>query len=95
MALIFAGVFDLLDGLVARLARATSRFGVEYDSISDTVSFGVAPAVLAFNAGEVSELGWTGWVMAYMYTACAALRLAFRFNSRRRGAQLFAIAVRD
>ncbi|MCZ6464790.1 MAG: CDP-diacylglycerol--serine O-phosphatidyltransferase [Proteobacteria bacterium] len=79
IALIFAGICDLLDGRVARLARSTSRFGSEYDSIADTVSFGVAPAILAFNAGAFYELGWTGWVMAFMYTACAALRLA-RFN---------------
>jgi CDP-diacylglycerol--serine O-phosphatidyltransferase len=79
VALIVAGVFDALDGRIARLTRSTSRFGVEYDSIADTVSFGVAPAILAFNAGKFYELGWTGWVMAFMYTACAALRLA-RFN---------------
>lgn len=79
IALIVAAVFDILDGRVARLTRATSRFGVEYDSIADTVSFGVAPAILAFHAGSFAELGWTGWVLAFMYTACAALRLA-RFN---------------
>jgi CDP-diacylglycerol--serine O-phosphatidyltransferase len=71
--------FDMLDGRVARYAGATSRFGVEYDSIADTVSFGVAPAVIAFNAGSLQELGWTGWVLAFTFTACAALRLA-RFN---------------
>ena len=79
VALIFAAVFDILDGRLARLARATSRFGQEYDSIADTVSFGVAPALLAFNAGQFHELGWTGWVMGFMFTAGAALRLA-RFN---------------
>ncbi len=79
IALFFAAVFDGLDGRAARMARTTSRFGLEYDSIADTVSFGVAPAVLAFNAGSYFELGWTGWVMAFTYTACAALRLA-RFN---------------
>jgi CDP-diacylglycerol--serine O-phosphatidyltransferase len=79
VALILAGVCDLLDGRVARMARSTSRFGMEYDSIADIVSFGVAPAILAFNAGAFHELGWTGWVMAFMYTACAGLRLA-RFN---------------
>lgn len=79
VALIFAAVFDTLDGRLARLARATSRFGSEYDSIADTVSFGVAPALLAFNAGQFHELGWTGWVMGFMFTAGAALRLA-RFN---------------
>ena len=78
-AIFLAIVFDMLDGRVARMARATSRFGLEYDSIADTVSFGVAPAILAFNAGALQELGWTGWVLAFMFTACAALRLA-RFN---------------
>jgi len=87
VALIFAAVCDVLDGRLARLAGATSRFGLEYDSIADTVSFGVAPAMLAFNAGHFAELCWTGWVMGFMYTAGAALRLA-RFNvtpSRYRG----------
>ena len=79
VALIVAAVFDVLDGRAARYGQTTSRFGLEYDSIADTVSFGVAPAVLAFNAGAFYELGWTGWVMAFIYMACAALRLA-RFN---------------
>ena len=70
---------DALDGRVARLAGATSRFGLEYDSIADTVSFGVAPAMLAFAAGNLHVLGRPGWVMAFLFTACAALRLA-RFN---------------
>ena len=79
VALIFAAVFDILDGRLARLAHATSRFGSEYDSIADTVWFGVAPALLAFNAEQLHVLGWTGWVMGFMFTAGAALRLA-RFN---------------
>jgi CDP-diacylglycerol--serine O-phosphatidyltransferase len=79
LAIVFAGLFDVLDGRVARLTRSTSRFGMEYDSIADTVSFGVAPAILAYSAGALRELGWTGWVLAFLYTACAALRLA-RFN---------------
>lgn len=78
-AVVLAGVFDGLDGRVARRVGSTSRFGGEYDSIADTVSFGVAPAVIAFGAGALGELGWTGWVLAFLYTACAALRLA-RFN---------------
>jgi CDP-diacylglycerol--serine O-phosphatidyltransferase len=78
-AIILAMVCDAIDGRVARLAKSTSRFGVEYDSIADTVSFGVAPAMLAFSAGNLHVLGRTGWVMAFLYTACAALRLA-RFN---------------
>jgi CDP-diacylglycerol--serine O-phosphatidyltransferase len=79
LAIVFAALFDTLDGRVARLTRSTSRFGMEYDSIADTVSFGVAPAILAYSAGALQELGWTGWVLAFLYTACAALRLA-RFN---------------
>jgi CDP-diacylglycerol--serine O-phosphatidyltransferase len=79
LALVVAGVCDNLDGRLARLTHASSRFGVEYDSIADAVSFGVAPAILTFSAGGLADLGWTGWVLAFMYTACAALRLA-RFN---------------
>jgi CDP-diacylglycerol--serine O-phosphatidyltransferase len=77
--IVLAAICDILDGRVARLAKATSRFGVEYDSIADTVSFGVAPAMLAFSAGNLAVLGRPGWVLAFLYTACAALRLA-RFN---------------
>jgi len=79
LGIVLAAIFDILDGRVARLANATSRFGVEYDSIADTVSFGVAPAMLAFSAGNLAVLGRPGWVLAFLYTACAALRLA-RFN---------------
>lgn len=78
-AIFIAGVFDILDGRAARLTGSESRFGAEYDSIADTVSFGVAPAVIAFHAGGFSDLRWAGWVMAFIYTACASLRLA-RFN---------------
>ncbi|NRA08200.1 MAG: CDP-diacylglycerol--serine O-phosphatidyltransferase [Myxococcales bacterium] len=79
LGIILAGVCDAIDGRVARLAHATSRFGTEYDSIADTVSFGVAPAILAFSAGNLEVLGRPGWVMACLFTVCAALRLA-RFN---------------
>jgi CDP-diacylglycerol--serine O-phosphatidyltransferase len=78
-AIFIAAVFDILDGRAARMTGNVSRFGAEYDSIADTVSFGVAPAVLAFYAGDFASLGWTGWVLAFVYTACASLRLA-RFN---------------
>jgi CDP-diacylglycerol--serine O-phosphatidyltransferase len=77
--IVLAALADAIDGRVARLAGASSRFGVEYDSIADTVSFGVAPAMLAFSAGNLHVLGKPGWVMAFTYTVCAALRLA-RFN---------------
>lgn len=87
LGIALAIVFDILDGRVARLARATSKFGGEYDSLADIVSFGVAPAMLAFAAGELHELGRAGWVLAFLYTVSTALRLA-RFNvtpSRYRG----------
>jgi CDP-diacylglycerol---serine O-phosphatidyltransferase len=77
--ILFAAIADAIDGRVARLAGSSSRFGVEYDSIADTVSFGVAPAMLAFAAGNLHVLGKPGWVMSFAFTACAALRLA-RFN---------------
>ena len=74
-----AAIFDVLDGRAARLLGNESRFGAEYDSIADTVSFGVAPAMIAFHAGGMIDLRWAGWVLAFAYTACASLRLA-RFN---------------
>jgi CDP-diacylglycerol--serine O-phosphatidyltransferase len=79
LAIIVAGILDGLDGRVARRVGATSPFGLEYDSIADAVSFGVAPAVIAWSAGALQDLGWTGWVLAFVYAVCAALRLA-RFN---------------
>ena len=79
LGIVLAALADAIDGRVARLAGASSRFGLEYDSIADTVSFGVAPAMLAFAAGNLQVLGKPGWVMAFMFTVCAALRLA-RFN---------------
>jgi CDP-diacylglycerol--serine O-phosphatidyltransferase len=87
LGIVLAALCDTIDGRVARLARATSKFGGEYDSLVDMVAFGVAPAFLAYSAGELAELGRTGFVMAFLYTACTALRLA-RFNvapSRYRG----------
>ena len=72
-------IWKLRDGRVARMTHSTSKFGMEYDSIADTVSFGVAPAMLAFAAGNLGVLGRPGWVMVFLFTACAALRLA-RFN---------------
>ena len=79
LGIALATLCDALDGRVARLSHATSRFGVEYDSLADMVSFGVAPALLAFQAGQLVALRRAGWVMAFLYCACAALRLA-RFN---------------
>lgn len=79
LGIILAGFCDAFDGRLARMTKSTSRFGVEYDSIADTVSFAVAPAMLAFSAGNLQVLGRWGWVMAFLFTACASLRLA-RFN---------------
>jgi CDP-diacylglycerol--serine O-phosphatidyltransferase len=79
LAIVIGAFFDLLDGRVARMANATSRFGAQYDSIADTVAFGVAPAMLAYSAASLPKLGWAGWVIACLYTICAGLRLA-RFN---------------
>ena len=81
VALFVAMIFDGLDGRVARLTNTTSAFGAEYDSLADMVSFGVAPALLMFN-WALLETGKLGWVAAFLYTACTALRLA-RFNTQR------------
>jgi CDP-diacylglycerol--serine O-phosphatidyltransferase len=78
-AIVAGSVFDLLDGRIARLAKATSQFGVEYDSLSDLLSFGVAPALLVY---QWALLPWArvGWLVAFLYLTCGALRLA-RFNA--------------
>ena len=73
-----AAVFDALDGRIARLAKATSQFGVEYDSLSDLISFGMAPAILTYR-WALEPYGRMGWLAAFLYLACAGLRLA-RFN---------------
>lgn len=80
VAIFVAMVFDGLDGRVARMTQTQSAFGAEYDSLSDMVAFGVAPAILAYQ-WALSELGNVGLTVAFIYTACAALRLA-RFNTQ-------------
>lgn len=80
LAIFIALVLDAADGRVARLTRTESAFGAEYDSLSDMVAFGVAPALVVF-AWSLQELGQAGWVATFVYMACAALRLA-RFNMR-------------
>ena len=80
IAIFVAGVFDGLDGRIARLTNTSSKFGAEYDSLSDMVSFGVAPALVVFS-WALSDLGKFGWSAAFIYVACAALRLA-RFNTQ-------------
>jgi len=78
MAIFAAMIFDGLDGRVARMTNTQSDFGVQYDSLSDMVSFGVAPAVVAYGWG-LTSLGKLGLAAAFVYASCAALRLA-RFN---------------
>ncbi|MDI5890422.1 CDP-diacylglycerol--serine O-phosphatidyltransferase [Halomonas rhizosphaerae] len=78
IAIFIAMVLDGLDGRVARLTNTQSDFGAEYDSLSDMLSFGVAPGLVAF-IWILQDIGKTGWVVAFLYVACAALRLA-RFN---------------
>ncbi len=80
IAILFALIFDGLDGRVARMTNSSSKFGAEYDSLSDMVSFGVAPALVMFS-WALGDLGKIGWSAAFIYVACAALRLA-RFNTQ-------------
>ncbi|MGD9033124.1 MAG: CDP-diacylglycerol--serine O-phosphatidyltransferase [Desulfobacteraceae bacterium] len=78
IAIIISAVFDGLDGRIARFTRTTSPFGNEYDSLSDLVAFGAAPAILAY-LWALEPYGRLGWLAAFMYVICGALRLA-RFN---------------
>jgi CDP-diacylglycerol--serine O-phosphatidyltransferase len=80
LAILVAALLDTADGRVARWTRTESLFGAEYDSLSDMVAFGVAPALVAFSWG-LDGLGQAGWVATFVYMACAALRLA-RFNTK-------------
>jgi CDP-diacylglycerol---serine O-phosphatidyltransferase len=77
-AIVAAGVFDMLDGRLARLTKATSQFGVEYDSLSDLISFGVAPGILLYQ-WALQPYDRLGWLAAFLFLTCGALRLA-RFN---------------
>lgn len=83
IAVLVAMVLDGLDGRIARLTNTSSAFGAEYDSLSDMVSFGLAPSLIMYewSLHNVSRQGFgqAGWVAAFLFTACAALRLA-RFN---------------
>ena len=80
ISIMVAMLWDALDGRVARLTNTQSAFGAEYDSLSDLVSFGVAPALLVY-LWSLSDLGRIGWLAAFIYLVCAALRLA-RFNTQ-------------
>ncbi|GAA4853907.1 CDP-diacylglycerol--serine O-phosphatidyltransferase [Luteimonas vadosa] len=87
IAIFVAGILDGLDGRVARLTNTQTEFGVQYDSLADLVSFGMAPALVMYHWALMSmkfdgtTLGKVGWLAAFLYAACAALRLA-RFNSQ-------------
>src|SRR4029450_13096422 len=79
LAIFVAMVLDGLDGRVARLTRTQSAFGAEYDSLSDMVAFGAAPALIVYE-WALKGMGKLGWIAAFVYVAGAALRLA-RFNT--------------
>lgn len=80
VAIFIAMVMDGLDGRVARMTNTQSAFGAEYDSLSDMVSFGVAPALIMY-VWALQPMNKLGWIAAFIYAACAALRLA-RFNTK-------------
>lgn len=86
-AIILANIFDGLDGWVARLTRTTTKFGVELDSLSDLVAFGVAPSILIYK-WALFDFGRVGFAVAFLFTACGALRLA-RFNIQTGGIKAF------
>jgi CDP-diacylglycerol--serine O-phosphatidyltransferase len=78
ITILIAAVLDSLDGRIARMTHTTSRFGGEYDSLCDLVTFGVAPAIMIYNWSLFAFLKW-GWLAAFLFVVCGALRLA-RFN---------------
>jgi CDP-diacylglycerol--serine O-phosphatidyltransferase len=80
MAIFIGMIADGLDGRIARMTNTQTAFGAEYDSLSDMVTFGVAPALLIY-CQSVHQLGKFGWLIAFIYTAAVALRLA-RFNTQ-------------
>src|SRR5256885_13461311 len=81
----FAIVLDILDGRIARMTGTASDFGVEFDSLADVISFGVAPAILSFAWG-LSPLGRLGWAAGFLFVAAAAMRLG-RFNNQSAGSR--------
>jgi CDP-diacylglycerol---serine O-phosphatidyltransferase len=78
-AIFAAGIFDMMDGRVARMTKSTSAFGIQYDSLSDLISFGFAPAIIAYT-WVLHSFGRLGWAAAFLYLACTAIRLA-KFNT--------------
>lgn len=91
LAIYVAMIMDILDGRLARLTNTMSDFGSEYDSLADMVSFGVAPALLMYEFA-FHELGKVGSLVAFLYIACAAIRLA-RFNVQKTDDKRFFIGV--
>ncbi len=77
-AVLASMIFDGLDGFIARLTGSNTRFGIELDSLSDLVAFGLAPAIIIYQS-SIAPFGRAGWLAAFLYVACGALRLA-RFN---------------
>ena len=80
IAIIIAVVFDILDGKIARITKTTTKFGVEYDSLADLISFGLAPGLMIY-LWALKPLGRVGWLAAFLFMTCGALRLA-RFNAQ-------------
>ena len=80
VAIIIGVLFDIMDGKIARATNTTSKFGLEYDSLADLISFGLAPGLLIY-LWSLKPLGRIGWLAAFLFMACGALRLA-RFNSQ-------------
>ncbi|PJD98099.1 MAG: CDP-diacylglycerol--serine O-phosphatidyltransferase [Legionella sp.] len=80
IAMLIGMIADGLDGRIARLTNTQTAFGAQYDSLSDMVTFGVAPSILLYNL-MLGQLGKIGWLVAFVYTAAVALRLA-RFNTQ-------------
>jgi CDP-diacylglycerol--serine O-phosphatidyltransferase len=80
IGIMIAAIFDGLDGKIARVTRTVSRFGLEYDSLSDAISFGVAPGILVY-LWALHPFGRLGWLAAFLFVACGTLRLA-RFNTQ-------------
>lgn len=80
VAIFTAMILDGMDGRIARITNTQSEFGAQYDSLSDMIAFGLAPALVMYE-WSLASLGKLGWLAAFVYTACAALRLA-RFNTQ-------------
>jgi CDP-diacylglycerol---serine O-phosphatidyltransferase len=86
LCIIVAAIFDLFDGRLARLTNSTTVFGVEYDSLCDLISFGVAPALLIYHWGFF-DFGRLGWTVAFIFIVCGALRLA-RYNTEAKNVEV-------